>query len=249
MPSWLNAVNVGYQRGFVIASESDPGIDTSEAPFLLRLNGLGQLRYTRFDSRSENPDLNQFQLIRGRLIFSGNAFTPNFRYFVQLDGRSSAGDEFRLLDYFMEFDFGQQWWDLDRNTLVFKAGRYKIPFTFARFLSAREFQFTDRSMASMFFDLNRSLAWGLGGRGERWGWPVEWEMAIFNGFVTGGAETGSVGALDSNFAYSARSWRFRPASGELAHWPISIGTKASRRAWGQATQAPHSIAMVRRSST
>ena len=91
MPNWLNAVNVGYDRGFVIASEPDAGIDASEAPFLLRLNGLGQLRHTHFDSQSDNPDLNQFQLIRGRLIFSGNAFTPDFRYFVQLDGRSSAG--------------------------------------------------------------------------------------------------------------------------------------------------------------
>ena len=31
-----------------------------------------------------------------------------------------------------------------------------------------------------------------------------WETAIFNGFVTGGAETGSSGTLDDNFAYSAR---------------------------------------------
>jgi hypothetical protein len=230
LPSWLNAVNVGYDSGFVIASESSPGIDTSEAPFLLRLNGLGQLRHTRFDSQSENPDLNQFQLIRGRLIFSGNAFTPNFRYFVQLDGRSSAGDEFRLLDYFMEFDLGRQWCDLNRNALVFKAGRYKIPFTFARFLSAREFQFSDRSMASMFFDLNRSLAWGLGGQGDRWGLPVEWEMAIFNGFVTGGAETGSVGALDNNFAYSARVMAFPTGewgAGTLADfdWHESLATR------------------------
>ena len=69
LPSWLNAVNVGYDRGFVIASEPNAGIDRSEAPFLLRLNGLGQLRHTRFDSQSDNPDLNQFQLKRGRLDF------------------------------------------------------------------------------------------------------------------------------------------------------------------------------------
>ena len=230
LPNWLNAVNVGYDGGFVIASEPDAGIDASEAPFLLRLNGLGQLRHTQFDSQSENPDLNQFQLIRGRLIFSGNAFTPDFRYFVQLDGRSSAGDEFRLLDYFMEFDLGGSWWDLNRNALVFKAGRYKIPFTFARFLSAREFQFSDRSMASMFFDLNRSLAWGLGGQGDRWGLPLEWEMAIFNGFVTGGAETGSVGALDNNFAYSARVFAFPTGewgAGTLADfdWHDSLATR------------------------
>lgn len=208
LPAWLNDVGVGYDSGFVIASGRSVGLSTAESPYVLRVNGLGQLRYTRLDSRGENQDLNQFQLIRGRLIFSGNAFTPDFNYFVQLDGRSSAGDEFRLLDYFMEFDLGRHWWGLSRRALVFKAGRYKVPFTFARDMSAREFQFADRSMSSMYFDLNRSLAWGLGGQLSPWGIPVAWETALFNGLVTGGAETGSTGALDNNFAYSARVFAF-----------------------------------------
>ena len=38
--------------------------------------------------------------------------------------------------------------------------------------------------------------------------PLVWETAIFNGFVTGGAETGSSGDLDENFAYSARLYGF-----------------------------------------
>ena len=214
----------------MIASEPNPGIDPAKAPFLLRLNGMGQLRETWFDSQSDNPDLNQFQLIRGRLTFSGNAFTPDFRYFVQLDGRSSAGDEFRLLDYFMEFDFGRHWLALNRNALVFKAGRYKIPFTFSRFMSAREFQFADRSVASMFFDVNRSLAWGLGGQTRCWGLPFEWETSLFNGFVTGGAETGSTGTLDNNLAYSARIFAFPTGdwgTGTLADfdWHETLATR------------------------
>jgi hypothetical protein len=208
LPSWVESVNIGYRRGFAIAIGPDVGIDPSEAPFLLRLNGLAQLRETQFESRSSNPDLSQFQLIRGRLTFSGNAFTPDLRYFVQLDGRSSAGDEFRLLDYFMEFDLGREWFDLSRDALVFKAGRYKVPFSLARYLSAREFQFSDRSVSSMYFDLNRSLAWGLEGQTEWRGVPIEWETSLFNGFVTGGSETGSSGALDNNLAYSARIFAF-----------------------------------------
>jgi len=208
LSSWLSDVNVGYDRGFVIASQPDVFTDVSEAPYLLRLGGLGQLRETFFDSRTDNPDLNQFQIKRARVILSGNAMTPDLRYFIQLDGRSSAGEEFRLLDYFMEFDSGRSWFGLERNALVFKAGRCKVPFTFARDLAAREFQFADRSVASMFFDVNRSLGWGLGGRTEVWGRPFGWETALFNGFVTGGAETGSVGALDTNLAYSARLFAF-----------------------------------------
>jgi hypothetical protein len=74
----------------------------------------------------------------------------------------------------------------------------------ARYLSGREFEFTDRSVASTFFDVNRSLAWGLFGEVDCLRVPWSWEVAIFNGLVTGGAETGSSGALDTNFAYSGR---------------------------------------------
>ena len=231
LPSWIHTTYVGYDRGFVIASGPNAGVDRSEAPFLLRMSGMGQLRETRFESRSSSDlDLNQFQLIRGRMTFSGNAFTPNFRYFVQLDGRSSSGTEFRLLDYFMEFDLGQHWLDMNRDALVFKAGRYKVPFTLARFLSSREFQFADRSVASMYFDLNRSLAWGLDGQTEYWGVPIEWEVSLFNGFVTGGSETGSAGALDNNLAYSARLFVFPMGdwgTGTLADldWHDTVATR------------------------
>ena len=79
-----------------------------------------------------------------------------------------------------------------------------MPFDLARELSGRQLEFSDRSVASTFFDVNRSLGWGLYGRLNRWRVPVKWSVAIFNGLVTGGAETGSSGDLDDNFAYSAR---------------------------------------------
>ena len=126
----------------------------------------------------------------------------------QLDGRSSSGDDIRLLDYFLTFDFGRQVWGLDPGALSFKTGKYKMPFTMARYLSGREFEFTDRSVASTFFDVNRSFACGLEGRNNGWPMPWNWEMAIFNGLVTGGAETGSSGDLDNNFAYSGRVFAF-----------------------------------------
>lgn len=208
LPSWLESTRVGYDRGFVVASERSTDLQTADLPFMLRVNGLLQLRHSHLNSTGINDDLNQFQLIRGRLAFSGQAITRDLSYFVQLDGRSSAGDEFRLLDYFMSYDLGRSVWDLDRGTLVFKAGKYKVPFTLARYLSAREFEFSDRSVASMYFDINRSLAWGLCGQSAQTSIPIEWETALFNGLVTGGSETGSSGALDNNFAYSARLFAY-----------------------------------------
>ncbi len=228
--SWFEDVSVGYDGGFVIASVADLDLNTSDVPFRLRINGWGQLRHTVLDSKGANKDVNQFQLKRGRLVFSGSAFTSDFRYFIQLDGRSSAGDDFRLLDYFLTFDFGRNLWGLERDTIGLMTGKYKIPFTMARYLSGREFEFADRSMASMFFDVNRSFAWGLYGKPKHCCMPLHWETAIFNGLVTGGAETGSSGALDNNFAYSARIIAY-PAGdwglGELADfdWHDTLATR------------------------
>ncbi len=201
---WLDQVRVGYDGGFVIASRREVDLQASRFPFLLRLNGWGQLRYTVSDVELPNEDLNQFQLKRARLIFSGHAFNPDFAYFVQLDGRSSSGDDVRLLDYRLSYDFGHDQFGLEPGTIGFRTGKYKMPFSMARWLSGKEFEFTDRSVASIFFDVNRSLAWGLYGETQRLRFPIEWETAIFNGFVTGGAETGSSGDLDNKFAYSVR---------------------------------------------
>lgn len=202
--SWLRDAKVGYDGGFVIASGRDLDLNTSSDPFRLKFNGWGQLRYTASDVAPPNTDLNQFQLKRARLIFSGHAFNPDFAYFVQLDGRSSSGDNLRLLDYYLSYDIGHDQFGLQKGTIGFRTGKYKMPFTMARWLSGREFEFADRSVASTYFDVNRSLAWGLYGQTDRFRVPIEWETAIFNGFVTGGAETGSSGTLDDNFAYSVR---------------------------------------------
>ena len=125
----------------------------------------------------------------------------------------------RLLDYYLSYDFGHDQFGLKKGTLGFRTGKFKMPVTMARWLSGKQFEFTDRSVASTYFDVNRSLAWGLYGETNRLSIPISWETTIFNGFVTGGAETGSSGDLDENFAYAMRvsaepigNW----GSGELA---------------------------------
>ena len=227
---WLTKVRFGYDDGFVIASERQLNLGIGESPFLMRINGWGQIRHTVLDSDGTNPDVNQFQLKRARLIFSGSAFTSDFAYFIQMDGRSSSGDDVRLLDYVLTYDVGHHAWGLERGTIGFKGGKYKMPFQMARYLSGRELEFSDRSMSSMFFDVNRSLAWGLFGEANSWNIPWDWEVAIFNGLVTGGSETGSSGALDDNFAYSARLFAYptgKWGTGELADldWHDTLATR------------------------
>ncbi len=204
VPAEENGARAFYDDGFVLAADDVPGPDGESLSYRLKISGWGQLRITNFHSTGPNNDLNQLQLKRARLVFSGHAFTPDFSYFVQLDGRSTSGDDVRLLDYFLSFDLGHHWWGAEHKFLVLKTGKYRVPSTLARYFSGREFQFTDNSVASTFFDVNRSLAIGLYGERQLVGRPLSWETAIFNGLVTGGAETGSAGALDNNFAYSGR---------------------------------------------
>lgn len=225
-----DGVAVGYDDAFVIASKKNTDLAAGDFPFQLRINGWGQLRQTRLESEGGNQDLNQFQLKRGRLVFSGSAFTPDFAYFMQIDGRSSSGDDLRLLDYFMTYDVGHHFFGWNKDVLSFKTGKYKMPFTMARYLSGRELEFSDRSMASMYFDVNRSLAWGLFGQSRRGRVPLLWEIAIFNGLVTGGAETGSSGTLDNNPAYSGRLMAYPQGewgTGELADfdWHDRLATR------------------------
>ncbi len=211
---------VGYDEGFLIGTSQAMNLEADNLPFQMKVNGWGQLRLTNFESSNSTiNDQKQFQLKRARVIFSGSAFTEDFSYLFQLDGRSSSGDNMRLLDYLLTYDLGHHRLGLETGKIGFKTGKYKMPFHMARQLSTREIEFTDRSMASTFFDVNRSLAWGLYGRIDRTRVPVHWEAAIFNGLVTGGAETGSSGQLDNNFAYSTRLFWFPTGdwgTGELA---------------------------------
>ncbi len=206
--AWLDDVKVGYDRGFVIASQREVDLQAGSFPFLLRFNGWGQIRHSISDFEPPNEDINAFKLKRARVVFSGHAFTPDFTYFVQFDGRSSSGDNLRLLDYYVSYDVGHAQLGCKKGTFGIRTGKYKMPLTMSRWMSGREFEFTDRAVASIYFDANRSLAWGLYGKSERLGFPVHWETAIFNGLVTGGAETGSSGTLDDNFAYSARIYGY-----------------------------------------
>ncbi|TWT52972.1 hypothetical protein Pla22_06000 [Rubripirellula amarantea] len=212
-------IGVGYDRGFIIASEEDLRLGTEDFPYRLKINGWGQLRHTVFDSSNGNRDLNQLQLKRARVVLSGNAISTDLLYFVQLDGRSNAADGLRLLDYYFAYDLSHGLWGGTKDALGIKAGLYKIPSSLARQLSGKELEFSDRSMSSIYFDVNRSIAVGLYGKLELLPKPLFWELALFNGLVTGGSDTGSSRALDNNNAFSGRVYCYPTGDwgpGELA---------------------------------
>ena len=201
-------IGVGYDNGFVIASKQNLRLGADDDPYRLKINGWGQLRDTIFKSANSDPDLNQLQLKRARIVFSGNAFSSDLAYFVQLDGRSNSSDGVRILDYYCDYDLAHNLWNCTPGTLGIKAGLYKMPFSLSRQLSGKELEFADRSMSSTYFDVNRSLGTSIYGTTNSLPLPLRWEVAMFNGFVTGGAETGSSGTLDNNNAFSGRIYLY-----------------------------------------
>ena len=191
---------LAYDNGFLFGTERGSLAD-EQFPFRFRVSSWVQLRHVGFDSDGPNPGANVFEFPRLRLAMDGHIFAPELKYFLQLDGSSDGGGTSEFLDYFVSYDFGHHLLACDRERLNVKLGRWKMPFSRSRWESGRRLQFTDRSTANVFFDLNRSIGVGLFGRLAA---PVFWETAVFNGFRTGSSSTTRGAGLDQNAAWSMR---------------------------------------------
>ena len=200
-----DALFVGYDNGFVIANHGEKSVVAGSVPFLMRVNSWLQLRHTIFDSDGPNLDQNNFSFERLRLSFSGHVVSPQLHYFFQFDGNSDRGNTI-VLDYFLTYDLGSDVFGYEPNQLGIKAGKWKVPYSRSRAESGRRLQLTDRATANIFFDLNRSFGAGLYGEIEPLGLPVNWETALFNGFLTGNTPTNRGGGLDRHFGWSLRAY-------------------------------------------
>jgi hypothetical protein len=93
---------------------------------------------------------------------------------------------------------------MDANRLGFRAGKWKSPFSRSREESARRFQFTERSVANLFFDIGRASGVSLYGHNDLLSVPSKFEIALINGMNTGRDAVVSATDLDQNFGWSAR---------------------------------------------
>ena len=104
---------VGYDNGFVIAAGEGDGHDAESLDFLMRINSWFQLRHKVFDSDGPNPDENTLSFERLRLSFGGHVFSPDLKFFFQLDGNSDNSTSVSFLDYYTTYDLGHDMlcWD------------------------------------------------------------------------------------------------------------------------------------------
>jgi hypothetical protein len=190
-----------YDNGIILAGANDAD------PISMRVNGRFQFRHTAFDSDGQNRDENQVELERARLVFSGNAFSPDLFYFAQLDGDSDDRAQVDMIDYYLNYDIGHGVWGCESGLFGVKVGKYRMPFARARQDSGFMLQFVDRATGSDFFDINRSLGVSLLGATPIGDQKFGWEAAIFNGFRDDRFAPNRAGELDRNPGYAVRVTR------------------------------------------
>lgn len=203
-PPVPRGLQYGYADGFFLTSPDGVKSGAKDTPFSMKVNVRTQLRLTNFNSAGPTRDENNFEFERAFLILTGNVFTPDLAYHIKIDADSDETEGLDLLDGYATYDVGHSLREWSPGTFGIKAGKWKMPFHRARQENGFNLQFSDRSMASEFFDINRSIGVGIFGRMEFLPWAVNWEAAVFNGFQTQRFVPGRAGELDRNLATAAR---------------------------------------------
>ncbi|MDE3178415.1 MAG: hypothetical protein KGM47_02045, partial [Acidobacteriota bacterium] len=138
-----------YKGGFFV--------ETADKSFSVYMNGLFQTRFTWFKPGSsvarlgESPEsTSNFDVYLGRLAFSGSAFSPTLKYFIQMQGSTVGnGNGITLLDWFTAKTFSKG--------LTLQVGRFWTPFTYEYYDSPANYLFADLSTAEFAFVLPRAI--------------------------------------------------------------------------------------------
>ncbi|MFO1040416.1 MAG: porin [Planctomycetaceae bacterium] len=187
-----------FDRGFVIRP-----VDSDETPFELKINGQNQFRYTGFerdDATWTNSagvttpinNMSNFQIPRGRLIFSGYTFRKELLYNLNIDYNTVGNSQINFRAYWLA-------WRFSRAMTVY-AGQSKVPGSREWLASFVDTLGVDRSMATTFF--RPSLSQGIWATGE----PASgffYHVMMSNGFNTLGATPQQLSSL---MALSGNVW-------------------------------------------
>lgn len=188
----------GYDDGFFIVS--DPA---SAQPMRLRVNFQNQFRYSGMAPAAATwtdtagnvrpiADRNGFDVVRGRVIFSGQALDPDLEYYLNFDYGTLGDDRVTILLGWLKYRF--------HRALEVSLGKGKVP-------GGREWLITsmftlapDRTLATTFF--RPSITTGIWAGGELN------ELTRYQAIVGNGFNTANVGFrdLDTNFVYAGNLW-------------------------------------------
>jgi phosphate-selective porin OprO/OprP len=173
MPS---VVQAGYDSGFYIRSSDDK--------FRLNINGLFQFRWTYYATREQNhylspglrrTDRSGFDLQRLRIRFSGNAYSPDLTYALELEQDAPDTYDTVLSEAWVNYRFA--------DLFQFKAGYIRPATTRMQLVDNSAMQFVDRAMVDAVFGAGYATGvrlWGVGFH-QRWEYYLDVLNAIANG--------------------------------------------------------------------
>ena len=192
---------VGYKNGFYI--------QTADQNFKFQANGYLQFRYTFANDRVVNSaaygtnqpksgDASGFDFRRARLIFSGNAFSPNLTYMISGDfaGDSANNNDFQTLDIYMAYRFN--------DLLQVRAGSFLTPYSRLEYISSG-LETTDFPILFNAFDPVRSLGVSLYGYPIKDHWSYEVNMNNGQKSNTAGRAPEIGGKNDNRLAFYGRT--------------------------------------------
>jgi len=187
MPSVTQA---GYDNGFYIRS--------TDGKFSLAMNGLMQFRYTYYNAqrrnhylapRHERDDRSGFDIARLRLRFSGNVYSPDLTYALELEQDAGDGYDTVLSEAWVNYRL--------MDELQFKAGYFRPASTRMQFMDNAGQQFVDRSMVDAVF----GFGYGMGVRlwGQAFNKRLEYYFDVLNAVADGeSTATGRVITTDED---------------------------------------------------
>lgn len=145
-------------------------LESADKSFSLFANGVLQIRYTGFVPSNTVQALGEssqatdsFDVYLARLAFSGSAFQPNLKYFLQFQG-STAGNSgnVSVLDWFASDTFSK--------AFTLQVGRSVAPYTYEYYDNPCDYLFPDLSTAEYAFLMQRAIGVQTFGQAGKSSW-------------------------------------------------------------------------------
>jgi len=199
-------VQVGYDGGFYLRS--------ADEQFLLKINGILQVRYAHYNDQKRNrwltprqrySDRSGFSIDSIHLLFSGHLYGPELTYMIHMitTEKPPGGDNSQAMQWytwraFADYKFADE--------LHIRAGLLVVPFGLQEsFVSNSKTMFVTRGMANEYFNLDRSI--GVQAWGELFDKKLKYQVAVTNGWRNARDRFNTPDALrelDQNPAITAR---------------------------------------------
>ena len=192
-----HAFDAGYDNGIFLK------LQENNDSFELKANFRSQFRLVSFSNKADTWTDNagvvrpvegrqNLEMARARLVFSGHAFSPKCRYFMQMDGNTDSGTAVSLIDAWTSWQFS--------DAFQIQAGQRKVPGGRNWLLGAFDTRLADRAFSNEFFRPSRTTGvWFVNDPSE----DVHYELMVGQGFSTQGLSPSETG---NNFAVGGSAW-------------------------------------------